>query len=309
MSKESVTFSNGSLRFSGTLYRSRGHKPSPTIIVAHSALAPTRGAVFYRHLIRRLPAAGIDVFIYDRRGSGESEGDFATADFLDLASDVVAALDFLKQCSDVDEDRIGVYGISQGGWIAPIVASLRHDVRCVVVVSGCAVTPAEQMRSVTRRDMIRAGLANSDIEHALTLYDHLNDYYRGGRSYDAIVSEINEARKEPWIAFVIDDFSGLPEDPTRDKWYYEMDFDPLPYWRRVQQPTLFLFGNRDRWVSVDENIPIFAQETRHLPDVTIKQFAGVNHFMGIGDNEDSSSVSRAYLRELLDWLRIHLGKV
>jgi pimeloyl-ACP methyl ester carboxylesterase len=306
---ENVTFFNGELRLAGTLYRPNGTAPCPMLIVLHSARGATRRFAFYQHLIRRLPAAGIAVFLYDRRGSGESTGSFETADFSDLASDAIGALDVLTQRSDIDRRRIGVYGISQGGWIAPIVASQRQDIRCIVIVSGCAVTPAKQMGFVARNELLQSGFSETDTERAIALYDHLNDYYRGRLPYDTMVREINEARKESWISFVISDSSELPENPSQTKWYYERDFDPLPFWQRVQQPTLFVFGGRDRWVPVEESISMLERETRHLRHTTFKRFDGINHFMGTGDDESSPSVSREYLKVLLDWLGTHLVQI
>src|SRR5687767_4727920 len=68
--EEEKTFKNGPTPLSGTLYLTRGRKPQPAIVVTHAAAAPLRELPLYQHLKEMLPALGIAVFIYDRRGSG-----------------------------------------------------------------------------------------------------------------------------------------------------------------------------------------------------------------------------------------------
>ena len=123
MSAEEVVFSNRSLELSGTLYLPAGQGPHPALVVVHAASGGGRNFPFYQHLQDRLPASGIAALIYDRRGSGLSGGDFATASFADLAEDACAALAYLRRREDIDARRSGLYGISQGGWIAPLAAA------------------------------------------------------------------------------------------------------------------------------------------------------------------------------------------
>ncbi|HET7375914.1 MAG TPA: alpha/beta fold hydrolase, partial [Anaerolineae bacterium] len=116
MIAEDVNFANGEIRLTGTLYRPTGTGPFPVMVVLHAATGGTRHYPFYQHLKTVLPANGCAVLIFDRRGSGESTGNFATASFDDLATDGLAAFGYLLTRDDVDHKRIGLYGISQGAW-------------------------------------------------------------------------------------------------------------------------------------------------------------------------------------------------
>lgn len=93
------------------------------VIGVHGAEGGTRGFHLFRHLESILPPAGIGTLVFDRRGDGESGGDGATSSYELLAADVRA---WMRLCADderIDPARIGFWGISQGGWFAPLAAA------------------------------------------------------------------------------------------------------------------------------------------------------------------------------------------
>jgi pimeloyl-ACP methyl ester carboxylesterase len=152
----------------------------------------------------------------------------------------------------------------------------------------------------------RAGFPRADIEQAADLYHRVNDFYRGRLPHRVVTREIEAARTGSWLSHVVPGEYESPEDPARDKWCYELDFDPPPTWRHVRQPTLFVFAGEDRWVPVDRSIAAYSAATGHVADVTFERIGGVNHFMGTGEDETGTAVSGRYLEILLDWLRAHL---
>ena len=85
---------------------------------------------------------GIAVLRYDDRGVGMSSGDFANATTEDFASDVEAAISYLQTRGEIKS--IGLIGHSEGGIIAPIVASRNHSkVKFVVLLAGTGITGKE----------------------------------------------------------------------------------------------------------------------------------------------------------------------
>jgi hypothetical protein len=84
---EEIQFTNGDAQLRGTVYLPEKGTNLPAVVVLHHAGLPTRGANLYRHLRDALPAMGIAVLIYDRRGSGESSGNLGTTDYETLADD------------------------------------------------------------------------------------------------------------------------------------------------------------------------------------------------------------------------------
>ncbi len=307
MNSETIVFERD-VRLVGTLHRPAGPGPHPALVVLHGASGGARDYPYYRHLAERLPPAGFAVLLFDRRGAGESGGIFETADFATLAADGAAAAGALAARPDIDPARIGVYGVSQGGWLAPIVAALRPETACVVVVSGSGVSPAEQMAYATAQQAREAGFDKAAVERMLALRRRVNDYFRGAASRDETQAELDAARHEPWFGrgYVIGE-AGLPADVTASKWFYEMDYDPLPIWREVSQPTLFLFAEYDRWVPVAESRAAYETATTHLDDITFAEIPDGDHLMGLEDPDDPR-ISDSYLSVLLTWLRHRLQR-
>lgn len=292
----------------GTLYKPGEETCYPAIVVLHAANGGKRQFSFYQHLTTKLPRLGIAVFLFDRRGSGNSEGDFETASFATLAGDGSAAVDYLKSRGDVDKDRIGLYGISQGGWIAPLVAGSRSDIAFLIIVSGCGVSPAKQMDYGVSYALKQAGYSVDVIAQAIDLRNQVNEYFRGNISFDIVAADLDRARFEPWFRFAyLGGGKELPKDVRTSKWWYEFDYDPLPIWQRINLPVLFLFAENDQWVPIAESMSRFKMATSHLVDVTMLQVEGTDHLMGLTFTQESIDVSEDYIKVMSAWLTRILG--
>ena len=164
---EVVSFHNGDVRLSGTLYLPVGRARHPGVVLFHAAGGGARDFHAYRHLTTALPAAGFAVLLFDRRDSGASAGDFNAATFQDLAKDGIAAVAFLKAREDIEPGCVGVWGVSQGGWLAPLAATLSDDIAFVVAVSAPGVSPAAQMDYAAARALRDIDQPPSVVERAL----------------------------------------------------------------------------------------------------------------------------------------------
>src|SRR5690606_18754068 len=124
------------------------------------------------------------------------------------------------------------------------------------------------------------------VSRALALRGRVNDYYRGRLPLATVQDELKAARQEPWYsrAYLGDD--DLVEDVTQDKWYYEMDYDPLDIWKEVTQPTLFIFPDNDRWVPVATSMAAYRSATATLGNVTFALIPESDHLMGLENESD-----------------------
>jgi hypothetical protein len=120
---ERVTFTTADgLRLAGWYVPSRNRA---AVIVSPGR----RGPVPHARLLAR---HGYGVLLFDRRGEGESEGDFNAYGWGGDA-DIKAALDFLSRRADVDPRRIGGIGLSVGGEM--MLEAAAEDARLHAVVS------------------------------------------------------------------------------------------------------------------------------------------------------------------------------
>ena len=302
--KEEITFQNGDVILAGTLTTPDLAGPYPLVIAGHTSAHGVREFGVYQHLADTLSSSGISVFIFDRRGSGDSTGNFETATFFDLAADMQAAIDILKLRSDIDPNQIGLWGMSQGGWIAPLAAAQSPDVAFLVGVSAVGVSPAEQMNYSAEYQLRENGFSDQKIQQMLELRGLVDDYCRGNADPSKVEENLNVFRDESWFPLAYLD-GPLPENPTETKWVQEMDFDPVPWIQKIDLPVLLLYAERDPWVPISNSI---TQWEKYGPkDLTIHQIKGANHFMisinQAGIQGDQGPLVEEYSTVLTRWVK------
>ena len=133
-----------SIDLGGMLFVPRGTGPYPAAVVIHGSGTSSRANRWYLTLTHFLQDNGILVLLPDKRGSEKSGGDWHHASFEDLATDTAAAIRFLETQRRVKISRIGLIGMSQGGWIAPVAASRDKEIAFVVSMSGASVSAYQQ---------------------------------------------------------------------------------------------------------------------------------------------------------------------
>ncbi len=303
MNSEEVLFSNQTIKLAGTLYLPESKPPYPAVVAIHPASEGERTSFFYDHLKTELPAHGMSVLVFDRRGSGTSEGDFETSDFEDLAGDVIAAVEYLQARPDIDGNKIGLHGTSQGAWISPIAAARKPDISCVVSVSASGVSPADQMNYGVAFHLLREGFDQSVVDRAIKLRNVVNEYFRGQVSKEEAASKLSRFENKSWYeqAYIFPS-QDLPADIMQSKWHYEMDYEPLSIWKEVKQPALFLFAEIDEWVPIEQSVANYQAATRRLSEVMLKRIKGTDHLM----RHPNGQISREYLDTLTGWLASHL---
>ncbi len=253
--QQDFPFKNGDVHLAGTLYLPATGDHVPAVVALHSALVPSRDAALYQHLREGLPAMGIAVLLYDRRGSGGSSGDLDASDYETLASDAVAGQHALAAVSRIDAKKIGFWGLSQGGWLALLAASSSPETAFAIVVSAPLVTPEKQMQFATANLLAVRGYSPSDVDRMLIDRKVWAGYMQGSDSRSAAASALRDAETQPWfdLAF-LPKASELPADPKNTSWHRKMNDDPVAAVRKIKAPLLFLYGGADPWVPVEKSL-------------------------------------------------------
>ena len=110
---------------------------------------------------------------YDKRGVGESTGDWNAATYEDLAGDAISAVEYLKTRRDIDAAQIGLLGISQAGWIMPLAAIRTKDIAFLISVSGAGIPASETTMDQTRNELTARGMKPQTIEEIAGLIIYL----------------------------------------------------------------------------------------------------------------------------------------
>jgi pimeloyl-ACP methyl ester carboxylesterase len=304
---EEFHFNNGDVELAGTLTLPPGPGPFPAIVLVHGSNALTRH--FLGPWARYFPALGFAVLAYDKRGTGTSKGDWREADFKVLADDVLAGVRALAARKDIEADRIGLWGISQAGWIMPLaVANAKpKEIAFMIVHSGSGTTPREQGILNYEYNLRYEGVPDSLIPIARQ-YQTLNDSVtKLGKDLELAQSFYQSHRaRAPF----------LYEPQPLDAWfrgYYRMimDFDPVPFWQRVKIPVLLFFGGLDAIVPPVESWPPIERglAAAHNGQVTHYVLPLGNHVLleaKTGTGEEYASRTRfvaGYFDRMAEWLR------
>jgi len=131
------------LSYTDVFYTNEGS--FPVAILIHGSGPSKRNSVWYLSVTKYLQENGIAVLLPDKRGCEKSEGEWIGANFKELATDVISAVEFVKKQDQFQYSEIGIIGMSQGGWIAPIAAKNSNDISFVACISGATVSTDEQL--------------------------------------------------------------------------------------------------------------------------------------------------------------------
>ena len=261
------------------------------IVALHGAGEGTRDSPLYGHLHELLPPAGIGVVTFDRRGEGESTGDSTRGRFELQVEDALAIIDAL------DAKRVGLWGISQGGWIGPLAAATSERVAFLVLVASTGVTPSEQMMYAVERQLRLAGYGDDVVARALELRRRFEDWVhvRAPEPDEQLAAELWAGVDEPWWSQVWLPPTLLDEESCR-LWIEEMDFDPRPVFERVRVPTLLFYGEADSWTPVEPSVEAWRAARRD--EVEIVVIPEAEHDLTLPDG----SLAPEYRQTLVAWL-------
>lgn len=238
---EDGSFESRGRRFERTLLLPSGDGPFPAIVWTHGSGPITRADPLYRSLAAWVAEHGIASLIYDKRPPTPD----ATMEV--LAQDAVAAALSLRDEERIREDLIGVGGLSQGGWIAPMAAASSLDIGFVVGLSAPGVSPGEQNLFNQRNRVLAAGFGEQIADEASDVLRSIYGYLRSGQRRGEVAARLEACRTEPWFAAAhelpIWHRQGLPPAPWRH--VASLDFDPGTAWRRVRVPVVCVAGAGD----------------------------------------------------------------
>jgi pimeloyl-ACP methyl ester carboxylesterase len=249
---ETVFEGRDGTKLAGRLVLPKGNERIPIVVLVHGAEKESARESYA--LQRLLPAENVGVFVYDKRGTGSSAGNY-TQDFETLADDAIAAMREAKRIAGARCSRVGYQGGSQGGWVAPLAAT-RAPVDFVIVSFGLAVSVIDEDQEEVALEMRLKGHSQQEISKALEVASAAesvfeSNFTKGFERLDAVRAKY---RNEPWYKDVHGNYTHfiLPYTATeaREKFKDSLPgtpfrYDPMPTLRAVKAPQLWVLGEDD----------------------------------------------------------------
>lgn len=279
---EQVHFSNGPVTLAGSLLVPPGAGPHPAIVFLHGSGAESRHASQF--LADRFARAGFVALIYDKRGVGGSSGDWQQASFQDLAADALAGIRMLAADHRVRADAIGIHGHSQGGTIAPLVASQYGKLAFVIGSSAGGTSLLEGERYSYANYLGVPRMHGADSLRAAGYIDVLVRTAYAGAPRAALDSAVAANTGAKWFE--------TPPPPTSSWWAMSranVAYDPAAYWRQVRAPVLLVYGEKDERVPVLPSMRNIEAALRAGGNTSISMriYPGADHTLRINTPTDT----------------------
>lgn len=299
--QEEVKFKNNKagIELAGTLTMPKTGKPTKIVIMVSGSGPQDRNEevaqfnhrpflVWSDYLTRN----GIAVLRYDDRGVGKSSGKFNGATTADFADDVQAAIQFIQSRHDLKALKIGIIGHSEGGMIAPMVASSDPTVKFIVLLAGPGVPIAELLVQQNRDQMILAGLPDSTVTKNSALnhkiYTSTNSLQTLNENdfklkLDSLLTKtFTEAAHGDMSSTEISQQVSSTIKQVASPWFrYFIAFQPAQYLSKVKCPVLAINGTKDMQVSCEDNLQGIRKglEKAGNKNFTILPIKDLNHLL------------------------------
>lgn len=296
---EPVSFRSDDVELKGHLYMPTGEGPFPAIVVMHgggSNPAVLRSTPYW--LAPRMAACGVAALVYDKRGTGDSGGDYAQSTFDDFVTDAGSAASVLQKRKDVDKRAIGVLGFSQGGRLAPVAASRYPVFTFVASVSG-PFTPVEDTRFYALRNAFaQAGVADSTMNIVMPLWRKHFDAVasRNASQLEALDNELIMLSDVVPTQLLPPTSADIPATGI----YNSMGRDYAAPLASMTAPWFLLYGELDLTVPVEASLEIMRHHMACAgnEDVQVHVVPGVGH--GFVDPE--TGVQMAFDALYFEWI-------
>jgi len=307
-----ISFSSGAVTLAGTLLLPPGEGPWPAVVFLHGSGPMTRAG--FRPYAEEFAKLGVASLFFDKRGTGMSGGSWIRASLDDLTADALAAVHFLKTQDGIDSTRIGLWGVSQAGWVETSAASQSPDVGFLIVISGGGASPRESELFSYENAFDDAGLTSEQKTQARGLVKAYFDYLATGEDRASLAKQLEGLKSTPddplsALAGRLDQI--LPSEDNRSNWSWVATWNPMPFMAKIHCPVLLMFGDHDTEHPTELAVRRWREGLAQAEDAraTIMVFPGAGHGIRMGHHRVSSGrapFADGYSEAMLGWLWQHV---
>ena len=268
---EDITFENkkAGINLAGTLTLPKKEGVFPVVILISGSGPQNRDEELLGHkpflvLSDYLTKNGVAVLRFDDRGTALSKGDFKTATSADFATDVEAGIDYLKTRKEINKKEIGLIGHSEGGLIAPMVASKSKDVSFIVLLAGTGIK-GDKLLLLQQKLIGKAlGISDDDLQKNEVINRKAFDIVNKSNNLEQLRTDLTKYIKqqlkdnpnaEKPAGMSDDDFINLQVKQVANPWMqYFIKYNPASALEKVKCPVLAINGEKDLQVPPKENL-------------------------------------------------------
>jgi pimeloyl-ACP methyl ester carboxylesterase len=314
---EEIVFQSGSFRVVGDLRLPEGEAPHPVVVFVHGDGPNNRtSGVTYPPIMNRMERAGYATFAWDKPGTGESTGQIDSSRLGEQRAQIVLdAIEVLKARSDIDSKHIGLWGISQAGYVMPRVLTKSKDVAFMIAVSCAGMPGVDQGAYMVSAQAVCAGIPEDE---AAQIRQRLSAIERV-RTYDEYVECKKQLDALLGIEFAAV-FGYKKGVKPEAEWHAgnlegEYFWNPMEVIERTTIPVLAVFGEMDTQVDPFQGTQAYRDALSRAgnPYSRVELIAGTDHNILLsktGSIDEREHRSRSewtnyapeYLGILEDWL-------
>ncbi len=329
---EDLEFENNEagISLAGTLTVPKSPGPFPAVVLITGSGPQNRNEELLGHkpflvLADHLTRNGIAVLRFDDRGIGESGGDFSTATSLDFVTDVASAVAYLKSRKEIDPLKIGLIGHSEGGMVAPMVASRSKDVSFMVLLAGTGL-PGYKIVSMQNLLISRAaGADEQELLEANAFNDRLLALVVNNKDQSKLSVELTTMMADRLNADTTiqlppgiskEQYAAMQANQLVSPWMqFFLKHDPAPVLEKITIPVLALNGEKDLQVPPKENLGAIEVALKKAGNSgsTVKELPGLNHLFQEAETGSPSeygtieqTMSPLALNTISDWIRMKM---
>jgi len=327
---EDISFENKKVGISlaGTLTLPSKEGVFPAVILISGSGPQNRDEELLGHkpfliLSDFLTRNGIAVLRYDDRGTALSKGDFKTATSADFTTDVESAIAYLKTRKEINTKNIGLIGHSEGGLIAPMVASKSKDVAFMVLLAGTGIQGNRLLLLQQKLIGKASGISDDDLQKNELTNRKVFDIVKKSSNLEKLNLDLTNYIKQTLIdnpntgkpaGMSDDEFVNLQVKQIANPWMqYFIKYNPAPTLEKVKCPVLAINGEKDLQVPPKENLEAIksALSKGGNKKVTTKVLPNLNHLFQeckTGSPDEYATIEQTFsptaLSEILKWVQM-----
>ncbi len=285
--EEEIVFENkhDKIKLFGTLTMPDRNGKFPAVVLISGSGPQDRDETIFNHkpfliISDYLTRNGIAVLRYDDRGVGKSGGNFSSATTEDFMKDALAAVEYLKSRNEVDRNKIGLIGHSEGGLIAPMAVASSDDVKFLVLLAPPGIPGKDLIPLQTELILKAQGVDSSTISRTVSQLKAVFDIITYSSDSLTAYKKLEELYKNE-----IADMSGKEKNKTENSfeafdrkaktylspWFrFFLKYNPSWALENVKVPVLALWGGKDLQVPPKENMPALKRALENAGNKKVK---------------------------------------